>query len=602
MIETGEPLGVESEALDYEVDTTPRSSRVGVVVVVITISLLCCLVLAFTILRARALLAPYTSQVSTQSTERQATCKELIERALQASGSSCERMGTNQVCYGNHTVTAELSTAGKPFTSQGDTIGVDELLRLAASPLSVEGNEWGIAVFKVLANLPRSLPGQAVSMVVFGNATLENPQQDLQTFYFTSTLGQIDCEQVPFDGLVITMPDGAGVSFRVNETEIILMGDASLKATQNGSMDISVHKGAASVSANGGTQTISAGQKTTLALGGVDGRSAVSKPSPPQPLSPEELAIACTMTGAFCSERDRLFIAAQGFLTSFLDTGGNPAAPSAIPTLSPAATNTLKPLPTTAIPSSYPSLIPSSTPTITFTPTITRTRTGTPTVTRTPTRTRTISGTPPTATVTRTRTRTLPATNTPTRTPTRTRTATVTATQTETQTPTQTETPTATLDSTYTPTSTATATPTATLSGPVACNASEISFSTPLHIPAAAQNTLQATIQNNFGSAIQLTDLEVVWNTAGSPQLDTIELGGSSIYNSGSLTTSPSVFSESGPGIPWGSSNGARTISAGNAEVLVISFVPGSFILSGANSIRATFGGSANCYIDSSTP
>ena len=242
-----------------------KGARTGVIITILVLVTACCLVFAFSLFRAWAILSPYAAIGGGQDAGRRAACQELIDRALQASGDSCEGLGANQVCYGNNTLTAELSQGlQESFSDRGDKIEVSDLLRLAASPMSVDKNEWGVAVFKVIANLPRSLPGQTVSMVVFGNTTLEGSSGNLESFYFTSTLGQIECDQVPFDGVVISMPDGAGVTFTANGTEIMLMGDASLKATKNGSMDISILKGAASVAANGESQTIAAGQKTSL--------------------------------------------------------------------------------------------------------------------------------------------------------------------------------------------------------------------------------------------------------------------------------------------------------------------------------------------------
>jgi hypothetical protein len=552
----------------------------------------CCLVFAFALLRARAILSPYAAGGTTQDTAKRDACQDLIDRALQASGDSCEGLGANQVCYGNNTLTAELNQRPQEsFSGRGDKIEVSDLLRLAASPMSVDKNEWGVAVFKVIANLPRSLPGQTVSMVVFGNTTLEGSSGNLESFYFTSTLGQIECDQVPFDGVVISMPEGAGVTFTANGTEIILMGDASLKATKNGSMDISILEGAASVASNGESQTIAAGQKTSLQLGGPGGTNAISPPSAPQALSPEELSLACTMTGSFCSQQERLFIAMQGLLNSFIDQAGSGAGSTPLPTSSPVATNTFRPIPTTAIPPGQPTLIPSSTASITFTSTVTRTRTGTPTITRTQTRTRVISGTPPTSTVTRTRTRT------PVHTFTRTRTATRTATASPT--PTATATDDATPTMTATATETATPTATETIPGPAGPCPGTIAFSVPLQFN---NDKLQAEIDNNFGSAIRLSELEVNWNNPGGLALASVELGGSTIYSGGPDSSSPSEFAETGAELDWNSgTTGARTISSGGVEWLIIDFEPDD-PLTGSNSIKVTFDGTANCYIESAIP
>jgi hypothetical protein len=320
---------------------------------------------------------------------------------------------------------------------------------IAASPLRLASQEWGIAVFKVIANLPRSLPGETITMVVFGNTTLDNPSNNLQTFYFSSTLGQIDCDQVPFDGLMITMPDGAGVSFVINGAEMTLMGDASIKATQNGSMDVSMYSGSAYISANGESQFVTAGQSTSMDLGGTNGTSAVSPPSAPEPLSPAELALACTMTGHFCTQQEITPVSPQDAVSTLLAQLGVTPFPTvtiiAQPSLSPSST-----------PSMTATLTKTVTASLTRTPTPTLTRTGTLTQTKTPTRTRT---------TTRTGTTTgtlITGTSTPSRTPTRTNSPTVTATSTPTHTLTSTGASTATSTVTSTATTISTNTPSLT--------------------------------------------------------------------------------------------------------------------------------------------
>jgi hypothetical protein len=321
----------------------------GLVVLMIA----CGSVFGYALFRSQSILNPVEKNTSIVSAETQATCQELIDRAMQASGDYCNQIGSNQVCYGNNTLTAELvnSTASR-FSQRGDVISVANLRRLAASPLSLASREWGIAVFKVMANLPRSLPGETITMVVFGNTTLDNPSNNLQTFYFSSSLGQIQCDQVPFDGLMITMPDGAGVSFVIDGAEMTLMGNASIKATKNGAMEVSMYSGSAYIVSNGQSQIVTAGQSTSMDLGGPDGTSAISPPSAPQPLSPAELALACTMTGQFCSQQ-------QITPVNQTDAQATLQAQMGIPSTSPAS----------AAPS--PSLIPSLTATLppTLTPT-----------------------------------------------------------------------------------------------------------------------------------------------------------------------------------------------------------------------------------------
>lgn len=332
--------------------------------------------------------APPSDRTATAIAQKNTSCQLLIDQAIQASGSYCDNTGSNKVCYGNINLNADLApNATERFSERGDIITVNELRRLSASPLDLESNEWGIAVFKIIANLPRSLPGETVTMVVFGNATLDNDSggsESLESFYFSSELGQISCEQVPFDGLMITSPDGSGVRFMINGAELTLMGDASINAVRNGEMEVSLYRGSARIVSNGEEQYFGAGQKVKVKLGGDKGDKAVSGPSEPEPLSEKELDMACTLLGQFCLE-DEIILISEDQAQDEVQSGI-----TSTPTLVP--TRTLSPTPSSTIPPTNTLLVlPSSTgsPEPTFTPTKTKTPapTKTPGPTRTPTST-----------------------------------------------------------------------------------------------------------------------------------------------------------------------------------------------------------------------
>jgi hypothetical protein len=144
---------------------------------------------------------------------------------------------------------------------------------------------------------------------------------------------------VPFDGLMITMPDGTGVSFVINGAEMTLMGNASITATQNGSMEVSLYSGSATITSSGQTQIVTAGQSTSMDLGGDNGTSAISPPSAPEPLSPEELTLACTLTGNFCSPQEITPVSPLDAVATLLAPLGIGA--SATPSFTPSPTLTL---------------------------------------------------------------------------------------------------------------------------------------------------------------------------------------------------------------------------------------------------------------------
>jgi hypothetical protein len=581
----------------------PRRRALVIILFLLGIALVLCIgTWVFALYRARTLSNPVVT--STFAGGNEANCQVLIERAMQSSGDNCTNIDSNEVCYGNNTISASLIPgSGQTFGQRGDIIKVEELQSLSASPLNLASQEWGIAVFKVMANLPRSLPGETITMVVFGNTTLDKTAKNLETFYFSSDLGQIQCQKVPYDGIMITMPEGAGVKFTVNDAELTIMGNASLKATQNGSMEVSMYSGSAYIVSDGQGQVIGAGEVSSVPMGGSNGMSSTGPPSLPRTLSPEELAIACTMSGKFCSQQEITpvsadnaiaTIQAQGIVVSPIDSSQVKTA-----TLKASATALNTPTPVfTRIPSPAfftPTFTRITPPTSTRTSTATRTRT--PTATRTYTRTATYTPSPtltstttPTHTSTQTSTATLTNTSTLTSTPTLTNTSTQTATSTFTATYTLTDTSTATSSLTLTSTNTPTDTSTPTLSStPTSTNTSTstntatISLTpTNTNTPAGTcsnisignlnnpggQNNLTLNITNNYSGTVTITSLDIVWNVATAVRLNTIDLAGHQISNP-NVTTSPVNIPTDKP---FTGVVGNRQITNGNTSNLVVNF------------------------------
>ena len=551
-------------------------------------------------------------------------CQKLVEQAMSESDKFCKDIGTNQLCYGNFSVDAELAEgASGKFSERGDVIDVDILRRLSAAPLDLAKQAWGIAIFKVTANLPRSVPGQTVTLLVFGNTTIDKEAPGLQTFYFFSDTGQVICDAVPFDGLVISMPDGVGARFNINGSELVLTGTASITANVGGEMNVSLYDGSAQITANGQSQVFGAGEQVSIPLGGENGLDPSGPPSEPVPLSEEDLALACTMTGQNCDltpipttaaeDIEATLVSelnpttapvatqaktatAQPSLTSFPSATLLPPAPT-----SAAATSTKKPNPTiTRTPSRTPARTP--TPTRTFTPTATRTntptstRTFTPTATRTntPTSTRTFTPTS-THTFTPTNTGTLTSTNTATFTPTATNsftptnTGTLTPTNTATFTPTATNTftPTNTGTATFTPIATATFTPTNTATftpTPTGINCALITIQN----ISISNNLLSVEITNgNSANFIRLASFISSWQDVpvDTQQLESITLDGTNIWTG--LATEPNAAPISFIVNPAG----ARQINVGSTAVLVMIF--NENLTSGAYSLTINFDNSS---------
>jgi len=475
---------------------------------------------------------------ATAVAERNASCRALIEKAMQASDDFCNGIGSNQACYGNNTIKADLEPGTtQKFSERGDIIDVDQVRRISASSLELDGNEWGVAVFRVIANLPRSLPGQTVTMVVFGNTTLDNEDGNLGSFFFSSELGQIICERAPDDGIMISVPDGEGIRFVVNGAELILMGDASITAVKNGKMEVSLFEGSAHIVSDGQGQYFGAGQQVSVPLGGENGNESVGPPSGPVPLSQDDLDTACALTGQYCSYGQITAVPADQAQQSIQQELGI----TSTATMTRTSTSTRTPLPTRTLTRTSTA---TATRTQVFFPAWTPSRTPTRTATRTRTLTRTITPTPSTT-----------STPSQTATSTSTQTATLTSTVTVTQTPTITSTATQTSTPTSTATATATNTPTPTCGNVIAGS---------LTYPNT--NELQMDIINASGATVRMDTLYVVWvDSPISQNLIKVVLDGVEVWG-GSDPDSESSFPAERA---WNATPNDRDVDPGTVSLLL---------------------------------
>jgi uncharacterized protein YgiM (DUF1202 family) len=103
-------------------------------------------------------------------------CSEMIQIALEAAEEQCEDAGRNQVCYGYTALIAEAQPDATDFTFEkvGDIADVAAIQRLQLAGLDVENGIWGVVLMRVQANIPDTLPGQNVTVMLFGNTEIRN--------------------------------------------------------------------------------------------------------------------------------------------------------------------------------------------------------------------------------------------------------------------------------------------------------------------------------------------------------------------------------------------------------------------------------------------
>ena len=114
--------------------------------------------------------------VSAQQTDDDGTCPALVQRAILEMGENCNNLLRNSACYGYDRVNAVFNEEIPSgfFTAPADRAELVRIDSLETAPLDLENETWGVAVMSVQANLPNTLPGQAVTFVLMGDSAIEN--------------------------------------------------------------------------------------------------------------------------------------------------------------------------------------------------------------------------------------------------------------------------------------------------------------------------------------------------------------------------------------------------------------------------------------------
>ncbi len=105
-----------------------------------------------------------------------ADCPVLVQTAMEKTLDVCSGAQRDQACYGNIALEATFQSGmtDQTFSEPGDVVMVDSLQTLKSIPADTTSELWGVALLRVLADLPDTLPGQAVTMIVFGGMEVGN--------------------------------------------------------------------------------------------------------------------------------------------------------------------------------------------------------------------------------------------------------------------------------------------------------------------------------------------------------------------------------------------------------------------------------------------
>lgn len=151
-----------------------------------------------------------------QSTSPTDTCPVIVEDALDQLDLVCTQLGRNEACYGHSAIEAEAQAdiASLQFDVPGDIESVVGIRALTLSDLDPDTDSWGIAMMRLQANLPETLPGQNVLFVMFGDVQVEASELAREVPRITATVnssGNVRSGPSTNQGIVTSLNAGTDV-------------------------------------------------------------------------------------------------------------------------------------------------------------------------------------------------------------------------------------------------------------------------------------------------------------------------------------------------------------------------------------------------------
>jgi hypothetical protein len=218
-------------------------------------------------------------------------CQTVLDRALTLTEAGCIGTGRNQACYGYTAVHSKLQPGVDPITNRfsvgGDIVPVRSLALIRTDSLDLEQGTWGMAILKMQANLPDTNPGQNITFILFGDTSLEPDSSSTNAFYLSTELGALTCKQIPQNSLLVRAPSQTTVTFSVNGVEIAASSIVVLRSSPGSGLSARVLEGHVSVTAQGQTVNLVAGQELSVPMR-ANGRSPAGPPSRPKPAPRED--------------------------------------------------------------------------------------------------------------------------------------------------------------------------------------------------------------------------------------------------------------------------------------------------------------------------
>ncbi|MBI5670178.1 MAG: hypothetical protein HZC41_19450 [Chloroflexi bacterium] len=126
-------------------------------------------------------------------------CPTFVEYALERTDQVCTHTGRNEACYGHVRLDAEpqANVSDFRFSHIGDIAPVSAIRSLRLSAFDPNNSLWGIALMRLQANVPNTIPGQNVTFLLFGDVAVTNLVSDAPVLVDVSAAADVPVMSYP---------------------------------------------------------------------------------------------------------------------------------------------------------------------------------------------------------------------------------------------------------------------------------------------------------------------------------------------------------------------------------------------------------------------
>lgn len=197
------------------------------------------------------------SQVSVPTIDPVVACVRQVQSTLNRLQARCSFLDRNDVCLGNPNVDFTGASGGLTLQFPGDRTTTQQITALVTERF--DNLNWGLVVISAQASFPDE-SDNVMLLVVTSGVRLQNVDDRMERFAFSSNPVVSSCPAVPPSGILISVPVSETAEFEVNGAIVELHGTAFLQVDAAAGLRVAVLEGLIRVEHDSFERVIEAGE------------------------------------------------------------------------------------------------------------------------------------------------------------------------------------------------------------------------------------------------------------------------------------------------------------------------------------------------------